>query len=200
MPRIRTIKPEFYRSPSTAKVSFPGRILYLAMWNWADDYGIGETNINGLLGFAFCDTDSVTAAEIPRLLTEVHSGYEVEFYEHHGRFYYQIVSWDSHQKTERRATRKNPTADDPDSVPDMRFHGSGGSSAQTLGKTPAGTGNRGTGEVGTGEGSSVTLGLGGPGGEPANLPVTAKAAPVSRGTRLPEAWMPKEDIIAHLLR
>ncbi|EUA31270.1 bacteriophage gp78 domain protein [Mycobacterium xenopi 3993] len=42
MPRIRTIKPEFWDSPDTAAADLRTRLLYIAMWNWADDYGIGD--------------------------------------------------------------------------------------------------------------------------------------------------------------
>jgi hypothetical protein len=39
MPRIRTIKPEFWTSPQVARVSFPARLLFIGTWNFADDYG-----------------------------------------------------------------------------------------------------------------------------------------------------------------
>lgn len=44
----------------------------------------------------------------------------------------------------------------------------------------------------------LTLGEGGPGGEPANLPVAAKAAPARdrRGTRLPDDWRPSDQTIS----
>jgi hypothetical protein len=204
MPRIRTIKPEFFRSPSTAQCSYKARILYQAMWCWADDWGIGETNVYGLLGFAFPDSDRITAEELPRLLKEIQSAYEVAFYECRGRYFYAIPSWDSHQKTERRAAKRNPTSDDPDSRPDLRFETDAevpwqnhGNSEQTQGKTPVGTGEQGTGEQGTGENSSLTLVEGGPGGDPQNLPVAAKAAPAdTRGKRLPENWRPSDETIA----
>ncbi|MGF7124054.1 hypothetical protein [Rhodococcus sp. BE178] len=160
MARIRTIKPEFFRSPSTAKASFAGRILYEAMWCWADDYGIGETNLYGLLGFAFCDEDQITVSELQSLLSEVANAYEVTFYEVEGRQYFAVPSWDEHQKTQRRAGRRNPTPDDARSRLDQRFHGrtesavqTQGNSVRTQGKSPAGTGeqgNRGTGESPTG--------------------------------------------------
>ena len=152
MPRIRTIKPEFFRSPSTAGASFPARILFEAMWCWADDYGIGETNINGLLGFAFCDDDGIDAAELQRLLTEVQCNYEVVFYSHRGRYYYAVPTWDEHQKNERRARKMQPLPTDSESTPDLRFQASAqlhGSSVQLCGSSAPGTGeqgNRGTGE------------------------------------------------------
>jgi hypothetical protein len=122
LPRIRTIKPEFFRSPSTAKVDFDVRIFYQALWCWADDFGIGETNINGLLGFAFPDDDEISAQDLRRFCADVAQHFQIVFYTVRERHYYAITNWDEHQKTERRTERrKNPPPDDPDATPDLRF-------------------------------------------------------------------------------
>lgn len=150
MPRIRTFKPEFFRSPDTAKASHAARILFMAMWSWADDFGVGETNLYGLLGFAFPDEDELTVKDLQTLLAEVRGSYGVRFYRHRGRFFYAVPSWDSHQKTERRANAKNPGPDDPDSLPDLRFELAAevrGKSADSIGESSFGTGEQ--GNIGT---------------------------------------------------
>ena len=159
MARIRTIKPEFWDSPDTARASFAARLLYIAMWNWADDYGVGTAGTKELLGFAFPNDEAVTVKEFPSLLKEVADTFGADFYTVRGRPYYSIPSWDQHQKTERRANRRNPPPDDPERAPDLRFQGNLGTSSHSQGNTlqseggsPAGTGeqgNRGTGEQGT---------------------------------------------------
>lgn len=152
MPRIRTFKPEFFRSPDTAKASHAARILFMAMWSWADDFGVGETNLYGLLGFAFPDEDEMTVKDLQRLLAEVRGSYSVRFYKHRGRFFYAVPSWDSHQKTERRANAKNPGPDDPNSSPDLRFESAEEfprKSAAAQGASVSGTGEQ--GNIGTGE-------------------------------------------------
>src|SRR5690625_833621 len=63
MPRMRTLKPEFWDSPSTAKADLAVRLTFLAMWNWADDSGHGTANVKELEAFAF-PNDEVT--ELPR--------------------------------------------------------------------------------------------------------------------------------------
>lgn len=122
MPRIRTIKPEFFTSPSTAKLSSDARILFIAMWCWADDYGKGETNLNGLLGLAFPESDDKDRKELQSLCKEIQSACKVEFYVAEERAYYAIPSWDKHQKTQRKADSRIPDPDDPRSAPDPRFH------------------------------------------------------------------------------
>ena len=160
MARIRTIKPEFWRSPSTASAGPWARLLFIAMWNWADDHGRAEWTPRELLGFAFPhDSESpLTDAEFPLLLAEVRRAFEVKFYVHRDRRFYEVPSWSEHQKTEKRAGDKFPHADDPESLPDLGIPGSceavaesGGFTEASGGNGGAGTGeqgNRGTGEQG----------------------------------------------------
>lgn len=161
MPRIRTLKPEFFRSPDTAKTSFAGRIFYEALWCWADDFGIGETNLNGLLGFAFCDEDGFTAQDLRQFCAEVALHYGVVFYTVRGRHYYAVPSWEKHQKLEKRPERRrHPVPDDPEAVPDQRIHDRADSAPDVRrtdgadpGESSAGTGepgNRGTGDIPSG--------------------------------------------------
>jgi len=145
MPRIRTIKPEFWDSPGTARASLRARLFFIALWGWADDWGIGTANGKQLIGYAFPNDDDVTAADFPRLAAEVADCFDVAWYEVDGRPYFAIPSWDSHQKNERRAAKRNPSPDQ--GIP--LFTETSGFSARSDGKTPLGTGeqgNRGTGE------------------------------------------------------
>lgn len=108
MARIRTIKPEFWDSPDTARASLRARLLYIAMWNWADDWGIGSANPKQLAAFAFPNDDDFSASELPTLAKEVSDCFGVVLYEVNRRPYYCIPSWDEHQRTERKARRVNP--------------------------------------------------------------------------------------------
>ena len=159
MARIRTIKPEFFTSPDVARVDVPVRILYQAMWCWADDFGIGETNFNGLLGFAFPDSDGFTAQDVRRFCADIARHFGTTFYTVRGRHYFAIESWDAHQKTERREQRrKYPTPDDPDAMPDQRIYDGAdfapvvprktGADPRESGAGTGEQGNSGTGEQG----------------------------------------------------
>lgn len=111
MARIRTIKPEFWDSPGTARASLRARLFFIAMWNWADDYGVGTANPNQLVAFAFPNDDIDTRTEFPCLRAEVSDCYGVVWYEVENRPYYYIPSWDDHQKNERRAKGRFPKPD-----------------------------------------------------------------------------------------
>src|SRR2546423_5593990 len=112
MARIRTIKPEFWSSPDTAACADPwARLLFVAMWNWADDEGRGTANSKELAGFAFPHDDDITPADIRRMLGEVHRAFGVVFYTAKGRPYYAIPSWNNHQKIDKRSSGKHPAPD-----------------------------------------------------------------------------------------
>lgn len=113
MARIRQIKPEFWRSPDTAAASPVARLLYIAMWNWADDAGRGEADLKALEGFAFPNDDVYelscgTSENFRHVLSEVQKCFGVEFYQVSGKPYYSIPSWADHQRNERIAKGKHP--------------------------------------------------------------------------------------------
>ena len=151
MARIRSVKPEFWDSPDTARASLRCRLFYIAMWNWADDWGIGDANAGRLVSFAFPNDDDISAADYPTLRREVSECYGVEFYEVAGRQFYAIPTWETHQRTEKKARRSNPGPEDADTPGNTResnrpTHSGGLSDTQP--RIPA----RGKGEVGSGKG------------------------------------------------
>lgn len=179
MPRIRSLKPEFWSSPGNKGTDPWARLLYAAMWNWADDHGRGTANARELHSFAFPLEDDPLpppASELPRLLKEVQCKYSVVFYEVAGRRYYAIQSWEHHNRHERRAKSKYPGPEDgtpydpypPDQQeqpqpPDP--HGTSdatqGTSLRAQGASVLGVGeqgNRGTGETNS-PGGAVVLTL-----------------------------------------
>lgn len=154
MARIRSIKPEFWDSPGTAKASLRARLLYIAMWNWADDWGIGDANPKRLLGFAFPSDESseVEPRNFRHLAVEVAECFDVIWYQADGRDYYAIPSWETHQRTEKRAQRRNIT---PDQRKCLLYAAVSENPSLDLGSSVEGTGEQGKGEEGTGERGKV---------------------------------------------
>jgi hypothetical protein len=113
MPKIRTIKPNFWDSPDVARASLRARLLYIAMWNWADDWGVGDAHLDRLMAFAF-PNDDVTPPESRQLLTEVRREFGVIFFEFEGRPYYYIRNWEKHQKIDRRTPQRVPVPEHED--------------------------------------------------------------------------------------
>lgn len=106
MARIRSLKPEFWSSPSLPSNPW-ARLLFQAMWNWADDNGVGTCNERELMGFAF-PNDEHTLEEFRRMLVEIRRVFDVDFYTVGGRPYYSIPTWEQHQKFDRRSKGKHP--------------------------------------------------------------------------------------------
>lgn len=157
MARIRSIKPDFWDSADTARASLRTRLLYIAMWNWADDYGIGDATPLRLIGFAF-PNDNIPAADYPTLLSDVRGAFGVVYFEHAGRPYYVIPAWEAHQRTEKKAKAREglveaakaaiaadqgADADSPTDSADVPTPSGGSSGA---GSRKGERGNRGTGE------------------------------------------------------
>lgn len=127
MPRMRTIKPEFWDSPSTSKADLAVRLTYIAMWNWADDSGRGTANLKELEAFCFPNDD---VAELPRksrgnsgdsagrwrnfaeICGEVAEAYGIKFYRVHERPYYVIPNFKEHQSKDFRPKSKYPTEEE----------------------------------------------------------------------------------------
>jgi hypothetical protein len=149
--RIRAYKPEFFTLPSTEPLSFPARLLRLAMMNWANDHGIGETNLNGLLGLAFPDADGFTANDVRGFLCEIAQHCDVVFYTVRGRHYFQIADWDDHQQIKKRNRQAYPLPDDDGAIPDQRFYADAPYLRAIPGNTGESAGTRGDDVVGTGE-------------------------------------------------
>lgn len=127
MARIRALKPEFWDSPSTAQASLAARLLFLAMWNWADDSGRGTAGLKELEAFAFPNDDvrefhrhkDGNSGEVPattpelyrsfaELCGDVSEAYGVMFYKVKNRPYYVIPSFRSHQAKDFRPASKYP--------------------------------------------------------------------------------------------
>lgn len=176
MARIRTIKPEFWDSPGTGRASLRARLFFIAMWNYADDWGIGDGHPLRLLSFAFPNdgTSDVEPRNFRHLASEVAECFDVAWYEVDGRAFYSIPSWEEHQRTEKKARRKNPT---PDQANSFLYGSASDNPPLEVGSADDG---RGKGEEGSGKGE---------GGEE---PLSAANASDPVGDLIPADWRPKQ--------
>ena len=178
MARIRTIKPKFWDSPDTAKAGPWARLLFIALWNWADDYGRGTANMKELEGFAFPNDDQFTdrsgnTVQFRELVAEVSECFGVLFYTVDGRPFYAIPSWDQHQRNERRAKQsKYPSPQVRDGVAEIPCN-----DAELPNSSGPGTGEEGN------RGTDIFREVAEP------KPPAQKKKPA---TRLPDSWEPTD--------
>jgi hypothetical protein len=192
VPRIRSIKPQFWGHPLPPR--FEARLLYMAMWNWADDYGVGEANAKALAGFAF-PYDDIDGRQVEELFAEIALSYDCVFYVVDGRPYYCLQSWKKHQSPKNPGRALNPR---PELAERFLYQGLPKNDlVSTPGPTPEPAPLEVVGSREEVVGSREETPLRGVQGVLPQSPLPEKKD-TARGTRLPEDWQPtdavKEDL------
>ena len=110
MARIRTIKPEFWSNEKVMNCSRDARLLFIGLWNFADDQGRLPNSAKTIRAQVFPGDDDVDSTIIRRMLDELSSNDLLFEYECDGRTYFQITGW-NHQKIDRPQPAKYPNPD-----------------------------------------------------------------------------------------
>lgn len=120
MARIRTIKPEFWRSPDIMELSFFQRLLYIGLWNLADDEGRGKYEPASIAADLFLTEFSLnphgTVTEVSNAFFEYSNREMIVIYEVKKRRFFQILNWSDHQKPNRPSASKLPPPTSADAV------------------------------------------------------------------------------------
>ena len=108
--RIRTIKPEFWRSEDIAALSIEDRLLFIGLWSYVEDNGVGRDEPQ-LIQCDLYPLDAFTEASLRThggLMRLSQQGLITRFEGPDGRKYLQINSWDKHQKINRPSKPRFP--------------------------------------------------------------------------------------------
>ena len=106
MARIRTIKPEFWSDEKVVECSVNARLLFIGLWNFADDAGRQEDAPKQIKMKIF-PGDDITAAEIEGMLRELSGNGLVIRYVVDGKRFIQIKGW-RHQVINKPQKSKIP--------------------------------------------------------------------------------------------
>lgn len=106
MARIRTIKPEFWTSAQVLECSTNARLLFVGLWNFADDQGRHPDNPKQCKAEVF-PADDFTLAEVKEMLNELSKNGLIERYTHDGKGYFYIPGW-HHQRIDKPQKAKYP--------------------------------------------------------------------------------------------
>ena len=202
--RIRTIKPEFWRSEDIAALSIEDRLLFIGLWSYVEDNGVGRDEPQ-LIQCDLYPLDTFTEASLRThggLMRLSQQGLITRFEGPDGRRYLQINSWDKHQKINRPSKPRFPQYNAENCA--LTEGSLSPHCALTEGSLPEqGTGNR---EQGTGkppvrpphetepaETASAELATVAADAAPAtaNTANTSKPSKV-RGARIPDGWVPDQ--------
>lgn len=115
MPRIRTIKPEFFEDEKVGRLPLSGRLLFIRLWTLADDDGIARGNPSYLRNQTFPYDDDITVGDVATLMSQLTDLGMVEVYKHECEIYTRIIHFTRHQRINRPSKKKNPkpVADQP---------------------------------------------------------------------------------------
>ncbi|AMS02075.1 replication initiation protein [Mycobacterium phage Panchino] len=201
--RIRSIKPEFWRSEDISAIEEWGtRLLFIGLWSYVDDNGVGLDRVPLIAADLFADDlardPRETLARVSRGLQQLSAAGRIVRYTLDGKQFLYVNNWEKHQRIDRPNKPRYPLPD-PSTCEYMDTRETLASMSRDPRETPStGTGEQ--GNRGTGESSSLTLVEGGVGGDPKNVPAahSASGAPAksARGSRLPDGWMPDDETIA----
>lgn len=121
MGRIRTIKPDFFRSRSLARCSLRARLTYAGLWCEADDAGRGVADPRLLKGVIWPLDDDITPADIRADLIELADTAHIIIFAAEGDVYFQVSKWQKHQSAAyRRGDSKHPAPPENEPPPDPR--------------------------------------------------------------------------------
>jgi hypothetical protein len=110
--RIRSFKPEFWRSPDIAALDIPDRLLFLSLWSYVDDNGVGIDRLADIVADCWApDLEKDPAGTFERVACGLQqldaSGRIIRYDGHKVRNNGEtipllyVVNWDRHQQIAR---------------------------------------------------------------------------------------------------
>ena len=99
MARYRTVKPEFWTSEQVIECSTNARLMFIGMWNFADDAGRLPLSLKSIKAQIF-PSDDISLDTIRRMIDELSTNRLVDIYVVDDKEYLQITGW-HHQKIDR---------------------------------------------------------------------------------------------------
>ena len=140
--RIRSIRPEFWSSEDIAAMDWHSRLVYIGLWSYVDDNGVGRDLERLIVTDLFpLDEDlSESSLRVHVALKHLEAAGNITRYTVDGKPYLHVTAWDTHQKINRPTAGRYPlptSSDaeihDPLTEPSVRPHA----------KAPLGEGEKG---------------------------------------------------------
>ncbi|AXQ62897.1 hypothetical protein SEA_ANGELIQUE_66 [Gordonia phage Angelique] len=153
--RIRSTKPEFWRSHRIASVSWDARLVLKGLESFVDDNGVGKDDIELIIGDLFqrdlIREPSRTLARVSEAISELHQAGLVWRYDHNGTSLLYVAFWESIQRVDKPQPGRLPRPDGTMNYKDSQIRECVASPREDSRNVAPGTGeqrNRGTEEQG----------------------------------------------------
>lgn len=168
--RIRSIKPEFWRSDDIAELCRDDRLLFIGIWSYVDDNGVGRDQVPIIAADLFAQDLSIDPTEtLMRVSTGLERLYNAGLiirykaqYKGQARNFLEVCKWAEHQRIQHPAKDRYPKSEAGEAVSQEGLMSSSGAATETL--TP-GAGEQGSRGAGTSS-SDVASDESDTGGEP----------------------------------
>lgn len=109
MAKMRMVKVEFFQDPKVGRLDHEAKLLFISMWQQADDYGNGPANAAVLRGVTFPFNPIITVADVEAWLKSIAAEELIRFYTVRGERYYSVVNFLKHQHVSRPSKFCYPT-------------------------------------------------------------------------------------------
>lgn len=106
MARIRSIKPDFWTSEQVMECSPTARLMFIGLWNFADDHGRLPCAPKTIKAQIF-PADDINSETVRRMIDELSANGLVQVYVVDDKEYLFITGW-RHQKIDKRQAAKYP--------------------------------------------------------------------------------------------
>lgn len=112
--RIRSIHPQFWRSQDIAKLEREVRLLFIGLWSYVDDNGVGVDSYRQIAADLFAlEDDPLDAREYVREgLATLSRGSLIARYEHNGKPLLYCPTWDKWQRVDKPGRARYPRPED----------------------------------------------------------------------------------------
>jgi hypothetical protein len=148
--RIRSIKPEFWRSDDITELPLEDRLLFIGLWSYVDDNGVGKDKLASIAADLFAgdleNDPHETFARVSRGLQQLASAGRVTRYTVDGTAYLHVTNWERHQRVDRPNKPRYPVPTSDNAVPRETPAEPSRHSRETPSSGTGEQGNRGTGE------------------------------------------------------
>jgi hypothetical protein len=179
--RIRSTKPEFWRSERIASVSWDARLVLKGLESYVDDNGVGKDDLALIVGDVFSRdmlaSPRETVARVSEAISELHQAGLLWRYDADGTALLYISWWEDIQRIDKPGAGRLRRPDGTLAYKESTIRESVASPRESVAPGTGEQGNRGTGEQGRKAGAAR-----------------------SRATRIPDSWTPNSDHQTRALR
>jgi hypothetical protein len=116
---MRSLKPEFWHDQEITRLPRDARLLYMAMWNLADEHGRLQGDPRFIKGQAFPYDDDLSATEIDALVDALRVAGKAVKYQVRGATYLYLPKLAKHQRLDsEKVPSRLPAPEDAESEPE----------------------------------------------------------------------------------